>query len=72
MHAWLDRIFEELDPDQHPYALGVAVECGDEAMLVSIADGDEKPRKAVLTAEDEVAAAFAAGTVNVGSEDVPS
>lgn len=72
MHDWLDRIFEEADPDQDPYALGVAFACGKEAMLISIADGEGEVRKAVLTDEARVAAAFTAGSVDASSGDVPS
>ncbi len=70
MHDWLDRIFEELDPGEDPFSLGVGVSCGKERLLFSIADGESAVRKAVLTDAEAVARAFDTGSVDVG--DVPS
>ena len=69
MHDWLDRIFEELDPGEDPFSLGVGVSCGKERLLFSIADGESAVRKAVLTDAEAVARAFDTGSVDVG--DVP-
>ena len=72
MHDWLDRIFEELDPGERPFSLGVGVSCGKERLLFSIADGESAVSKVVLTDAKAVAAAFAAGSVVVRSGEVPS
>ena len=66
MHDWLDRIFEELDPGEDPFSLGVGVSCGKERLLFSIADGESAVRKAVLTDAKAVARAFDTGSVDVG------
>ena len=70
MHDWLDRIFEELDPGEDPFSLGVGVSCGKERLLFSIAYGESAVRKAVLTDAKAVARPFDTGSVDVG--DVPS